>query len=239
MKNKLHFDIPKKSNVDVIRKHDLKNSIFTRTRIALLCLVLLTALCITGTLAYLTWTSNQTPNRVTDGDLEMHIVENTTLSSTTTESIDSGATFTAGLGAKKVKVRSGDDVNRVNELVRVTFLPVVKSKTYSTANVAFGETWSEVKTDSSSNAYIETSLVKLYINPNWATNWTYADGTFTYKTSLERGADTEELLYGVTMADGVSASDYSSVQVKVIADSIQEGTSDTWYDGAVNASTSA
>ena len=237
MRRKLHFDIPKKTNVDVVRKHELKNSIFTRTRIALLCLVLLMALCITGTLAYLTWTSNQTANRVTDGDLEMHIVEN--IDGATDEVIDKGSTFTAGLEAKKVKVRSGDDVNRVNELVRVTFLPVVKSKTYTTANVAFGETWSAVKTDASNNAYIETDIVKLYINPAWAENWTYADGTFTYKTVLAPGADTEVLLYGATMADGVNIGDYTSVQVKVIADSIQEGTSDTWHDGAVNASVSS
>ena len=226
----MEIDIPKGTEPELVNQHKLRKTIFTRTRIAALCLLLILSLISAGTLAYLQYTANQTPNRDGVGELEMHIAETVSDGTNSTEAIDTDSDFVAGLDTKQVKIRQGTANNRTDEKIRVSFFPVVTSKEKTDANVAFDETWSALKTDTN-GTYIETDIVKLYVdNVNTSdTGWTYDnDGTFTYNSLLKKGEDTSVILKGVTMADGASYSDYNSIKVKVIADGIQDGTTDTW-----------
>ena len=230
MKKNFEVDIPKGAEAEFVNKRELRTTIFTRTRIAALCLLLILSFGSAGTLAYLQYTTNQTPNRDSVGELEMHVVENVSDGTATTEAVDTSSTFVAGTDSKQVKIRQGTANNRADEKIRVSFFPVVESKENADANVAFNETWSALKTDDN-GTYIETDIVKLYVDNVNDTDigWTYDnDGTFTYNSLLKKGEDTSVILKGVTLADGVSYSDYNSIKVKVIADGIQDGTTDTW-----------
>ena len=226
MRNTFEVSIPKHVQPEVENQEGLKSTIFTRTRVALFCLVLVVALGIGSTFSYVMWTSNQTPNRAATGDVELHVVE--TLNGATAEVTDSDSTFKGGATNKQVKLRAGDDPSIGAAKVRVTFLPVVASAENASVSVAFGENWSEAPVTDTTGTYISTDVVKLYINPKYADYWEYSDGTFTSKGVLNRGETTPVVLMGAALADGVSASDYGSIKVDVIADAIQEGTSDTW-----------
>lgn len=230
-KNEMDLELPRKSNGEIVRVQSLRKPVFTRTRIMALALALIVCLSITGTLAYLAWTTNQTPNRAVTGEVELHIVEK--VNDSTEEFTDTNKEFSLGTTTKKVAIKAGTAANRVPEKVRVTFIPEVQSSDYAAA-VAFNEanttssTWGEIVIDTS-GTYIKTDMLRLYINPDYATYWTYSDGTFTSNSTLKYGEQTPDLLYGVTMADGSTTNTaYGTVTVNVIADAIQSTATDAW-----------
>jgi hypothetical protein len=222
MKKNLEINVPRHAQTEVQREQNLKNNIFNKTRIATLSLILVVSLSVAGTLAYVTHTTNQTPNRATDGEIDIHIVENLNGGD---EVLDTDSTFELGTTSKLVWVRSADTDSQVPSKVRISFMPQVKSKDATNASVSFGESWSALKTDAN-GVYISTDLLKLYINSNYADYWDYADGAFTSKGKIEKGQTTPYLLEGVTMADGINRSDYGNIKLNVIASAVQENATD-------------
>ena len=237
MKKNLEIDVPKDAETEVQRVRGLKKSIFMRTRIALLSLVLVLGLSVASTFAYYSWTANQTPNRASAGEIGFSIVENNNESET--ETINTNATGVYyGSGNKKVKLRADDSVDIAKQRVRVSFLPERVSKerdeteTTAYASEYLNGDWSasvqETKDDSDNvtAAWIECDDIKLYINPEWSKEWTYSGGSFTRIESLERGKDTGVLLLGMEMLTANSS--YQEVKVNVIAEAIQENTDVDW-----------
>jgi hypothetical protein len=226
MKKNLEVDIPKHASAEISREHTLRSSTFTKTRIATLCLILVLALSIGGTLAYLAWTANQTPNRSTNGDIEIEIVETNKKDGASTE-VDSSKNITGtaegGEESKQVTVKSDDDANRAEEVARVYFIPEIESNDMEGANVAIAEYWGKgVQQDATTNKYyIETDVIKLWLADDWSTNWAYDNGTFYYKKVLPKDTKTTTLLTGVTLQDSVSKSDYKSIKVNVVAEALQ------------------
>ena len=244
MKNKnLHVDIPKQTNADVVRQHSLKTPVFTRTRIMVLALALVVALSISGTLAYLAWTSNQTPNRAVSGDVEIEIIEvnkkDGTSTTVNTANNESTGTASGGPDTKNVTVKSDADVNRVKEVARVQFVPELASLQDSSANEVIGEYWGEgVKGDQTSGYYVETEVLKLWLVDDYADNWIYDNGAFYYNKVLDKDTQTPQLLKGVTLQDSASKSDYSSIKVRVVADAIQATPAEALADWGFQADTS-
>ena len=235
MRKNLAVDIPKDADTEVQRVRGLKKSIFTRTRIALLCLVMVISLSVVGTFAYEKWNGNTVPNRTNSSDVELHIVENINGGATAiTDQDQTGVNM--GYGNKKVYVQVGQDENKEKnrgpEKVRVSFIPECESAEYEGANVAIDETnaagkWGEVLTDTSGHKYISNDVLKLYIADDYSSKWDYdGDGTFTYKTALKTNEKTETLLYGVDFVNASDKDNYGGVKVNVIADAIQETAAD-------------
>ena len=230
MRKNLEVDVPKGAHTEVQRKQGLKKSIFTRTRIAVLSLILVLSLSVTGTLAYLQWSANQTPNRSGIGQVDIRIGERASIDATAVKYNEDG-TYDAGQTSKVVAIYAGESQGQLEESVSVSLVPEVEAKnvkdtdnkTVSDAFLAFNENWSDVKTDSTTNCdYIDTSIVKVYLAQGWSDNWLRnSDGTFTYKQTIKKGEKTTDLVTGVVLTDGVNSTDYSSVRLSVIARSVQ------------------
>ena len=231
MRKNLAVDIPVDAETEVQRVRGLKKSIFTRTRIALLCLVMVISLSVVGTFAYEKWSGNTVPNRTNSSDVELHIVES--INGATAVSDTDGTGVELGYGKKQVYLQVGQDKNKEKnrgpEKVRVSFIPECESNDYAGANVAIDETnasgkWGEIKTEEGTNyKYISNDVLKLYITSNYDEKWDYdGDGTFTYKTSLKTDDKTEVLLQGVDFVNAADKDNYAGVKVNVIADAIQE-----------------
>lgn len=212
-KKNIELNIPQNKSADVVKVRDLKSSVFFQTRILVLCLVLIAALCITGTFAYLTWTSNQTPNRATTGEVKVEIIENGSV-------VSGSATASLGTSSKQIQLYSDNADNRVDEVVRVSFTPEVISAD-GKGNVFMSETWSAPAQDSSGTWKIKCGLVNLVLASDWQSHYIYKDGTFYYNKTLAKNTKSEVLLTGVTLADGVDASKYGDIKVNVFADAIQ------------------
>ena len=230
-KNNLDLNIPKNTDARITREHTLRNTIFTRTRILVLALALVAALSITGTLAYLTWTSNQTANRATQAEVKVRIGERTSISSTDVK-YDTDGNYANGVGNKVVAFYSEEAPNIQNEKITVSLVPEIEAKdikdtsgnTVSNAYLSFEENWSSIQNDGSHD-YIETSVVRVYLADDWSDNWSQnVDGTFTYKQTLAAGEKTTDLVTGVTLVDTVSSTDYKSVRLSVLAQAIQSTT---------------
>ena len=225
MKNRLEIEVDKHADTEVIREKKLKNPLFTRVRILTSVLILLIA-AIGGTLAYLAWSGNQTPNRMTNGEIGVQIVENGTVMSVDTN------TVSAGIGNKVVALRSNYAANRRDEVVRCTFLPEIQSHEKDSSGKSLGaavyaEDWSTIKNDSTAGLdYIETDVVRLYLVSGWSDNWLYKDGMFYYKKVVPVNTTTEALLSGIVLQSGVDASNYGDIKVNVIADAIQSEPAD-------------
>lgn len=228
-KNIAVYDVPKRGDLRVTREHALRNPVFLRARILILCFIMLLALgCIAGTLAFVAYTGNETPNRLTVATKsELQVVEN--LNGSEVEVLNTDSMFDLGLENKHVKLRArgGASDNESSVYVRAAFMPQAADKEDETINHTFGETWSAPATDAD-GTYIATELVKLYINPDYADFWTYSDGTFTSKTAIRSGEETPVLLLGAVAADGVDADDYSKIKVTVIASSIEPDAISKW-----------
>lgn len=237
MKKKLEIDIPKGKNTEVTRKRSLKTTIFTRTRITALSVVLVIVLSITGTLAYLAYTANQTPNRMDLGEIGIKIVETTKVGSTTTSNKefhdatdDSGSVNTAddGNGNKNawMKATTVDGTGSLSEVVRMTIQPEIEyldaDKTTVLGNAFISEDWSAPMKDSNSKYYLKSDLLKIYLADDWASHYIYNNGTFIYNKSIKEGAETEKLVTGAEWADqSISRSDYGDIKVNIVAESIQ------------------
>ena len=210
----LEVEVPNSKPAELVRERSLRKPIFTRTRIVTLSLILVLSLSIAGTLAYLTYTTNQTPNRVNEGTVGLIIVENGTDQTTGANTVDQGA------GNKEVQVKSEDNINRADELVRISFLPEVQDAD-GLGSLAISENWSAPQVDSSGNYYIQTDVIKLNLASDWQSYYKYRDGAFYYYKVVPKNTTTEKLLTGATLVDGVNAGDYGTITVKVVADAIQ------------------
>lgn len=216
----LELDIPRDKNAEVIRERSTRKSLYFRLRVAAYTVLIVLGLSVTGTYAYLSYTANQNANRATKGEVEVDIYEN----GTTDADIYDG-THTVGVGplGKMVLLGNDKDENRVDELVRVTFVPEVSTKDDAAVNVFMDQAWPSAGpiTNSDGTCTITLGLVTLYFNPDWASSWYYQDGTFYYKKVLEPACQTPYLLYGADWTSGVDSSDYGAMRVNVIADCIQ------------------
>lgn len=236
MKKNLEVDIPRGVDTEVHRRRSLKNSIFTRTRIAALSFVLVLVLAVTGTLAYLAYTANQTPNRLSVAETEIKIGEKASLDATPV--YNEGKTYNFGKDKKVVFVAAGDKPNQIDENVSVSIVPQVESYQYaeysSTGTTAieggwlsFNEEWSALKSETDEDGktwdYLETTVMKVYLAQEWSTNWTFdkSSGVFKYNKSLKKGEKTTDLISGVVLQDTVKESDYRSIKLTVIAQAIQ------------------
>lgn len=236
-KKNLKFDIPDNKSANVTREHSLRDSIFTRTRIVALCLILVLALSIAGTLAYLTWSGNQTPNRPTIGDVNVKIVETTTVGSATTSNKEfhdssdenqSVNTADDGNGNKNawLKATNSAGTNVVSEVVRMTISPEIEylasDKTTVLGNAFVEEDWSGPQKDSNNNWYLKSNLLKIYLDSSWQSYYIYKDGTFIYNKTIKQGDSTEKLVTGAEWADAtISRSDYGEIKVNIVAEAIQ------------------
>ena len=225
-RTEMDLDIPRNTNADLTRVRSLRTPVFTRTRIMVLALALVAALSISGTLAYLAWTTNQTPNRVTMGTAELKIGERATATAEYTYDTDGGYKF--GTDTKRVLVTAGKATTQHDINVTVSLVPQVETKNVKDTDGEavgdvmgmFDQDWSSISTDSDDRNYIETTVMRVYLADGWSEKWTRnQDGTFTYNEALKAGESTSELVSGVVLRDTVNASDYESIRLGVVAQS--------------------
>lgn len=177
--------------------------------IALAVVAALLVVSIGGTYAYLTHTTNQVSNAVSTGTVEVTVVEN--------GSEVSGSVSTADLGqdSKQVALKN---TGTASEYVRVTFMPEVYASG-STATEFTDQTWPVSFTGTT----LTLGAATLYFADDWASNWTYDNGTFYSKSPIAVSGQTAVLLKGVTWAQGSTYANGSyTMKVNVIADAIQE-----------------
>ena len=222
----MDLDIPRNTNADLTRVRSLRTPVFTRTRIMVLALALVAALSISGTLAYLAWTTNQTPNRVTMGTAELKIGERAT--ATAEYTYDTDGEYKFGTDTKRVLVTAGKATTQHDINVTVSLVPQVETKNVKNTDGEavgdvmgmFDQDWSSIFTDSDGRNYIETTVMRVYLADGWSEKWTRnQDGTFTYNEALKAGESTSELVSGVVLRDTVNASDYESIRLGVVAQS--------------------
>ena len=242
----MRFDIPDDQSADVTRVHALRNTIFTRTRIVALILIMILALSVAGTLAYLIYTGNQTPNRFTDLDYTIRIAESSdgttfknykgseTKSKADTEDGNQNS-MSAGEETKQVKFKvSGNSEDPV--VVRMSVTAQVEDKE-SEDDVQYGDdvktflngTWS-APTTVDGKQVIHTDLVNIILADDWASNWLYKDGAFIYNKTVKGGDETPLLVKGVewcgTGDDATyDATKHGKIEVPVFAEVIS-------YNGA-------
>ncbi len=241
-KRNFRFDIPDDKSADVTRVHALRNTIFTRTRIVILCVIMILALSVVGTLAYLNYTANQAANRFTvASDAHIQVIETTTYNGTTTTDklFHSGTNNAdAGEGNKKagVKAVSEDGSGVAEELVRMTIVPEVEQLDPSDSTTVLGnaylnENWSAPQQDSSNNWYIDCGLIRINLSSTWRTNFIYKDGSFIVNKTVNQDDAYKDLVTGVLWADSTAnRSDYGKINVNIIADAISASTegADMW-----------
>ena len=234
MKKNLAVDVPRDAETEVDRIRGLKKSIFTRTRIACLCLVMVLALSVSSTLAYEKWSGNATPNR-TGGmvDVSLKIGERKSADSTTITYEDGN--FDYGKDSKYVRIEMSDKLTEADARVAVSILLELKSKNYRNSDntlvtaedayVAYNGDWSSVKQETQDEAgagktrryYVETSVARIYLADDYASNWIYANGVFEYNKTLGKGAKSADLVTGIMLLDDSLANEYASVRVKIVA----------------------
>ena len=208
MRKNLAVDIPKDAETEVDRIRGLKKSIFTRTRIATLCLVMVLGLSVSGTLAFESWVGNTTPNRGNWADVDIHIVEEVNGG----QMIDENASNVSfGYGMKKVKFKRDDLGTEYPDKLRVSFVPEMQKtqarptgETTGSAAMTVSvpladentnnadmygkiEDGTQLVTDEDGNVtngvtskYIRYGNLVLWLNSDELTNWSYENGAFTY-----------------------------------------------------------
>lgn len=235
-KRTFSFSIPEDKSAEVTRVHALKNTIFTRTRIVILCVIMILVLSIVGTLAYLSYTANQAANRFTvAGDVSIRVIETTTYNgTTTTDKIYQSGTNQAdgGEGNKKVgaKATTDDGSSVSEELVKLTIVPEVEQldpsdTTKVLGNAYLSENWSAPQQDSSNNWYVDCGLIRLNLSSTWQSNFIYKDGAFIVNKTVYQDDTYKDLVTGVLWADSAAdRNDYGKINVDVIADAIEATT---------------
>ncbi len=219
----LTIDVPNDRPAEVVRLHSLRKSIFSQTRISVLVFALVLLIGVGATVGYLTYTANQTPNRSGVGDVSIQIVENGT-------EYDSGTnTVTGTATGKQVSLKSNTATNRVDEVVRITFVPEVEYKQDDTVvgNTLLNEEWSVPIEYESGKYCIDAGLLRLYLADDWSNNFIYKNGSFVYKKVLASGEQTPTLLEGaVWTGTQAEREQYGNVKVNVIADAVQSTPAD-------------
>ena len=188
MRKNLAVDIPRDAETEVDRIRGLKKSIFTRTRIATLCLVMVVALSVTGTLAFEVWTGNTTPNRGNLGVSEIQIGEKLNGNGTYVYDLDeTGNTVQQGAANKKVRVKMEKRTDNIDSNVTVAIIPMAASSFEGTRNAngtdayyasygnkeygwsSFDQTWTgeEPSKDEDGKWCIETDVLRVYLADGW------------------------------------------------------------------------
>ena len=235
MPKNLNIEIPKDAETEIVNKKAMRSSVFMRTRIAALSLILVLALGAVGaTQAYIQWTANQTPNRGTNSRIGIRIGEKTAVDADAV--YDTDGEYDLGLDKKVVFVEAEDGPTDLSGTVTVSVVPIAESNTYADNNgnklsdgyQAFAEEWSALKQETIDGVewdYIETTLMKVYHAQGWSNNWTFQknNGIFKYNKPLARGEKTDDLISGVVMQDTVNKSTYKSIKLSVIARTVQAG----------------
>ena len=245
-KKKIGFILPKHSKVHVVREHALRSPVFVQTRILAFCFFLtLVTGCVAGTMAYMSYTGNQTPNRGSVGDLDIVIGEaiNGPADGTTATFDFSGEDQTSvasGFDNKRVKIKVSKNTNMVNSRIQVSFVLLLASNKFtentkdwptdSTEDelgyTVFNQKWGEIKSvyeDGYLKNYIETDVAKIYLDEDYASAWEYDDnGVFTTKRTYGKGETTPELLSGLDLTDNTTSKEYKDFKVQVIAQAINE-----------------
>ena len=236
-KRDISLDIPAKS-ASVVRERSLKKNVFVRARILVLTLVLVQALAIVGTYAYLTWTTNQTANSITVGDVVTSLVENDVV----VASDVSASVVDSGLTTQRVAVASTSVEGTESVVARITFVPEIEyldSSSNVLGNALLLSDWS-APVQEGGEWYLNSTYLKLHLSSNWQENFIYIDGSFIYNKVLVTGQITPEILLGTTWADSLeNMSNYGTVKVNVVTDTIQSTPADapsTW-GVSVNEST--
>ena len=232
---KFSFYIPKHMAADVTRERSLKNIIFTRTRIVVLAFIFILSLSIAGTLAYLTYSANQTPNRYSDGKVAIRIGEKASLNANAV--YDTDGEYDLGLNKKVVFVEAGNDPTDLAGNVTVSVIPEAESKTYSSNDgtlladgyQTFAQEWSSLKQETIDGVtwdYIETSIMKVYLAQGWSTNWTFQknNGIFKYNKTLKPGEKTDDLISGVILQDSVNKDTYRNIKLSMLVRSVYADT---------------
>lgn len=228
----MHFDVPSNKPSEIVRQRSLRKGTFSQARISALVLTLVIALGVGGTLAYVVYTANQTPNRTTYAEVSLHIGEQASLDATPV--YDEDATYSLGTDNKYVFIKNDDNSTAQDETVTVSVVPLVESLQYtnyegtalSDGYISVTEEWSTLRHDTidgTQRDYIETSVMRVYLAQGWSQDWTFqqADGTFKYNKTLAKGESTSKLISGVVLQDSVNYSDYRSIKLSVIAQAIQ------------------
>ena len=191
------------------------------TAAIVLALVVL-AVCIARvvpTVAYLTNSTNEKPNDVTPGTVEVTLVENgSEVSDGATQTI----TVTDSSATKTVSVKN---TGTTSAYVRVQIgtpmaASVVDGTTYYTPVSADGVD-DYGFAEPSSNA-VTIGDYTYSFRDGWSINWFYYQGWFYYRAPLEVGETTSELLQSITLPE-----DATEVEVSVSIDAVQ--TSPTTY----------
>ncbi len=238
-KKKIGFILPKHSKVHVVREHALRSPVFVQTRILAFCFFLtLVTGCVAGTLAYMSYTGNQTPNRGSVGDLNIVIGEALNGAAEFDFTGEDQTDVASGFDNKRVKIKVSKNTNMVNSRIQVSFVLLVASNKFTTntsdwegstdelAYTVFNQKWGTVNTvyeDGYLKNYIETDVAKIYLDENWSDNWTYDNnGVFTSKKTYGKGETTPELLSGLDLTDNTTSKEYKDFKVQVIAQAINE-----------------
>ena len=234
MAKNINIEIPKGAETEVINKKNLRSNVFTRTRIAALCLILVISLGVVGgTQAYMQWTANQTANRESSGRISIRIGEKTSLTADAT--YDTDGNYSLGANKKVVFVEAGSGPTELEGTVTVSVIPQAESKTFSDNNSqqvsdgyqTFTQDWSSLQQETDSDGttwdYIETSLMKVYLAQGWSDNWTFQknNGIFKYNKTLKSGEKTDDLISGVVMQDSVNKDTYKNIKLTILAQTVQ------------------
>ena len=176
-KKKIGFILPKHSKVHVVREHALRSPVFVQTRILAFCFFLtLVTGCVAGTLAYMSYTGNQTPNRGSVGDLNIVIGEALNGAAEFDFTGEDQTDVASGFDNKRVKIKVSKNTNMVNSRIQVSFVLLVASNKFTTntsdwegstdelAYTVFNQKWGTVNSvyeDAYLKNYIETDVAKI------------------------------------------------------------------------------
>ena len=239
--------MPKNAETEVQRKRELKKSIFIRTRVAVMALVMVLSLSISGTLAYLTYSANATPNRLTVAqDVGVQIVESTNYANaeysdgskfhdaTSDGNSANKADLGAGNKSASLTTERHDSKATGTEAMRVTVLPEAElldeDGTTVLGNAFLEENWS-APTQEDSKWCMKNNLFKVYLADDWQSNYVYVDGAFVYNKTLGKGETAETLVTGSDwVGDAKLRLNYGTIKINVIAEATMatETSLDPW-----------
>ena len=207
-----------------------------RTRVAVLSLVMVLSLSISGTLAYLTYKANAAPNRLTVAQgVGVQIVETTNYGGESysvaqkfhdaTQDNKSENKADVGNGNKQASLTTErvDEKATGPEIMRVTVLPEAElldeDGTTVLGNAFLEEDWSTPTQDENSKWCMSNNLFKVYLADDWQTHYVYVDGAFVYNKVLSTTGTTETLVTGVDWKGSVDErKSYGTIKANVNAD---------------------
>ena len=197
------------------RRNQNGKLIFSGTLMA----TLLLSVSLVGTLAWLTYTDGmQATNAMSIGRAKITIQE---------PGVNQNSVQWSS-SAKPVQVRLDSGADQVRSFIRVMIVPVLKDGDGLRAG-PLGSL------SAPSGQVMNLGNIDLHFVSGWTTNWFYRDGFFYYRSAVEPGSTTTQLLSGATMKNGdaVNAQAFqdNTVTITVISESIQaagNAAADAW-----------